>query len=117
MRKPRYQRRAVFRGRTATIGSVVNQVLQNIEVRIDDPCHEVIAVWEEVVGARIAEHARPTAMEGRTLKVEVDSSTWQYELSSFRAAQIKSGINNRLGRGMIDKINFRLARKKSGGKR
>lgn len=114
MRKPRYQKRAVSRGRTATVGSVVNQVLQKIEVRIDDPCHAVIAVWEEVVGARIAEHARPTALEGRTLKVEVDSSAWRYELSSFRAGQIKSGINNRFGRGMIEKIVFRLARKKSG---
>ena len=112
MRKPRLQKRPAKRGRTATLGSVVNQVLQKIEVRIDDPCHEVFAIWEEVAGARIARHARPTALEGRTLKVDVDSSTWQYELSSFRADQIKAGINNRLGRGMIDKIIVRLAGKK-----
>jgi predicted nucleic acid-binding Zn ribbon protein len=114
MRKSRFHKRAVSRGRTSTIGSVVNQVLQNIEVKIDDPCHEIVAIWEEVAGARIAGHARPTALEGRTLKVEVDSSTWQYELSSFRGAQIKSGINDRLGRSTIEKIVFRLARKKRG---
>jgi len=105
-------RKYAARGRTATVGSVVHQLLGKIEANLVDPGHQVFDVWEEVVGARINQHARPVALDGRILKVEVDSSVWLYELSTFKADQIKAALNDRLGSGEIEKIVFRPTVKK-----
>jgi predicted nucleic acid-binding Zn ribbon protein len=36
----------------------------------------VFARWEELVGAELADHARPVRIDGRTLVVAVDHPAW-----------------------------------------
>lgn len=40
-----------------------------------------MTVWRKAVGARIAEHARPMALQGGTLILRVATSVWAHELS------------------------------------
>lgn len=44
----------------------------------------LFAIWNEVVGARIAKHAQPERMMDTTLIVRVDHSAWMQELQMLK---------------------------------
>ena len=68
---------------------------------------EIWNVWEDVVGQTIADHARPSNIRGKKLRVYVSEPIWLQELE-FAAETIKEKLNKELGRNAVEKIVFRL---------
>jgi predicted nucleic acid-binding Zn ribbon protein len=66
-----------------------------------------IAVWAEVVGAQVAEATRAENVRDGVLSVVARSSTWAFELT-FHKEKILRGLNQRLGRGTLRDIRFRV---------
>ncbi len=66
------------------------------------------SLWKEVAGPTVAGHARPVRLHRRALIVEVDSSTYLYELKRQRGERYRGQINDRLGSVAIDRIVFKL---------
>jgi len=64
-------------------------------------------LWDEAVGAEIANHARPSSIKKGVLVVKVSDSVWLQELE-FRAQEIIERINSVLQREAIRKIRFRV---------
>lgn len=44
----------------------------------------ILAVWEEVVGPRIAEHAEDVHFEGNKLVLKVKNAVWRHEIHANR---------------------------------
>jgi len=69
---------------------------------------EIWKIWDEVVGPIIAEHAQPSNIRRKKLRVHVSEPIWLQELE-FVAETIKDKINKKLGRNAVEKIIFRLS--------
>ncbi len=63
-------------------------------------------VWASVVGAHIARHTAPHALEGTTLVVRVASAGWARTLET-EAAAVCERLNARLGPGAVTALAFR----------
>ena len=64
-------------------------------------------VWDEVVGDRIAGNAQPSWIKKGRLRVKVSDPIWLQELK-FVEEDIKEKLNMKLGRKVVEKIEFRL---------
>lgn len=73
------------------------------------PDELVLAAWPAAVGKRIAGRARAVAVSGSTLVVQVDDEIWQRQLTTL-ARQILGRLEQVLGRDLVTRIEFRLAR-------
>lgn len=66
---------------------------------------EAVGIWPEVVGERIAAHARATAFREGVMMVEVDTPSWMNELAYLRR-RIVSDMNERLGKTVVTEIRL-----------
>ena len=68
-----------------------------------------LASWEDAVGELLARVARPAAMAGRLLIVEVDSPEWVTELEAL-SESIRRRLNGAAGANVIGRLVYRLSR-------
>ncbi|MEK6712111.1 MAG: DUF721 domain-containing protein [Nitrospinota bacterium] len=69
--------------------------------------HRVFQVWAAAVGGALARVARPVAVRGRRLSVEVSGSAWLQELK-LRERELLERINAALGEEAFTGLLFRL---------
>jgi hypothetical protein len=70
--------------------------------------NEVSALWSEVVGPKISEHAQPIRVRGGRLFVGVEDSVWLHQLSLLRE-KILGELNQREGRTVLKDIVLKVA--------
>jgi predicted nucleic acid-binding Zn ribbon protein len=76
----------------------------------------VCAAWADAVGGKIAAHARAAKLVRSHLIVEVEDAVWQRQLFALRG-QIRSKIDESVGAGVVEDIEFRVAPRRLGPKR
>ena len=86
---------------------ILNGLLSGTNLPFNPADAEIWDIWEEVVGQTIAEHARPSNIRNKKLRVHVSEPIWLQELE-FVAETIKEKLNRKLGRNAVEKIIFRL---------
>ena len=69
----------------------------------------VVAGWPDIVGDRIASHARPVVLRDKVLVVEVDEPGWATELRYLRG-ELVSRLQASLGNDVIERIELRAGR-------
>ena len=94
------------RGKTSSIGSVVQNLLHKMERQLADPEQEVFEAWEQAAG-KPGRHAVPAKLREGVLYVEVDNGVMRFQLQNFEEGRIKDAINRRLGREVLKKIVFK----------
>ncbi|HEY5815081.1 MAG TPA: DUF721 domain-containing protein [Solirubrobacterales bacterium] len=67
----------------------------------------VQAVWEEVVGERLASAARPVSERDGTVTIACVDSVWTEELDLMRG-QLEAGLRKRLGEDAPGALRFRV---------
>lgn len=67
----------------------------------------VCAAWASAVGKKIAAHARAVKLVRTHLVVEVEDAIWQRQLFVLRA-QIRRKIDESIGAGVVEDIEFRV---------
>jgi predicted nucleic acid-binding Zn ribbon protein len=90
-----------------SIKDILQGVLSGANLKFNHSDAEIWEVWDEVVGPAIADHARPSNITKKKLKVHVSEPIWLQELE-YVADTIKEKLNQKLGRKAVDKIIFRL---------
>ena len=68
---------------------------------------KIWVLWKDIVGSEISEHARPAWVRNKTLMVHVSSPIWAQELR-YRETDIKTRLNDLLGRTAINEIRFKV---------
>ncbi len=71
------------------INKMIPKVLKdmNIETRMKN--WQIVEKWAEIVGKRIARHAKATAVDTNNLFVEVDNPVWQSQLFLMKQTILK----------------------------
>lgn len=73
----------------------------------------VCAVWANAVGNKIAAHSRAAKLVRSHLVVEVEDAIWQRQLFVLRR-QIQGKIEESIGAGIVEDIEFRVAPRRLG---
>jgi hypothetical protein len=68
--------------------------------------HQVWFIWDKVVGAQIAAHARPASIRNNVLEVRVDHAVWMQQLQLLKP-QILAKINRELDCTPIESMYLR----------
>ena len=69
----------------------------------------VFSYWREAAGERLARFSRPVYLAGKMLIVEADGPQWVEGLESV-APQVRARLNAAVGRRVVGKLTFRVAR-------
>ena len=67
----------------------------------------VAAAWEKVAGNKASGHSRPASFKAGRLVVEVDASSWLYELTLEKKAILKK-LGGKFAGKKIKEIQFRI---------
>lgn len=68
---------------------------------------DVEKAWEEVVGKKAAAHSRPRSLRGSRLVINVDDSSWLYELT-VRKKEILRKLSAELKTKKLTDITLRI---------
>jgi len=88
------------------INNILPRVLKsmNIETRIKN--WQIVENWTEIVGKKIAQHAKAITVDTHNLFVEVDNPVWQSQLFLMKKTIIKKFKKYNVN---IKDIKFRIA--------
>jgi predicted nucleic acid-binding Zn ribbon protein len=89
------------------IGKILADVLRDLGLSKKLSEQRAVVEWSDIVGRRVAEHARALRVDNGRLFVEVDSPVWSQELTLMKRNILRQ-INDRIGRKAIDNIHFVL---------
>ena len=89
------------------IGGLLDGILKNYRRESDTELIQVWRVWDDTVGAIIAQNAKPAAFKGRILLVHATSSTWIHQLQFLKKEMIAK-LNQALGKSLIDDLKFKI---------
>jgi hypothetical protein len=71
-----------------------------------DPLHRISATWPQIVGANVAKHSEPLALNGETLLVATRSSAWSQQLQLL-SPTILRGIAALPDAVVVNRLAFR----------
>jgi predicted nucleic acid-binding Zn ribbon protein len=71
--------------------------------------HSLIVRWSEIVGAQVADHARPTSLREGVLIVAVDDPAWRTQLA-YLAEDLRQRVSAASGLE-VTKIEVRVRRR------
>ncbi|MCU1351029.1 MAG: hypothetical protein JWM05_238 [Acidimicrobiales bacterium] len=90
---------------------VLDQVLAGLGAPAVDVLVRLHDRWDELVGAEVAEHARPVAIERGVLSVVVDNPAWAGHLR-WATADVMRQLDRLLGPGEVTRIRVRVGGEK-----
>lgn len=89
------------------IGDVLKETLKKL-ISPSRPSEEgVLILWSAAAGADAAKHSKPITIKKSELLVNVDGSSWLYELTLRKKAILK-GLEGKFGKKVIKNIRFRI---------
>jgi len=91
--------------RIKTVGEAIEELIAQLGIKTKLHEQDAFVVWDEVVGERIAEVAKPARMVRGTLIVSVKSGPWRQELS-MRKQEIIRRLNELLAGEIVKDIKF-----------
>ena len=91
----------------APIGGILKQALKASHVDVDLELYALWEKWPEVVGPLTSQNARPAAIKGRLLLVNVSSAPWTQQLQYLKGELIEK-LNQALGREAVEDIRFQI---------
>ncbi len=95
------------RSKAEGIKDVVLKVIRKIEKQDPGKKETISKVWKDTVGEKAARHTRPVGIKRKVLAIEVDSSTWLYDLNLKKRDLVKD-LKKKLAKYKIEDIRFRM---------
>ncbi len=89
------------------IGSIIGKVLKRCRLTDDLDAYRAFSAWEDVVGNKIATHARPARIRGRILYIEVDDPLWLAQMK-YMKRDILGKLESHIKEGVFKDIKFYL---------
>ena len=91
--------------RTDRLADVLDTVLKRVDPEQQLPAYGVWKIWDDVVGAAIAQRAQPLRVRNGILFVAVATHAWLQELQ-YMKDEIRERLNGRLGADRVRDIYF-----------
>lgn len=90
-----------------SIGDIVGRVIKTLGGKGRLTAEEMARTWQDAVGEDAARHSRPVSFRRTSIIVNVDRSSWLYELTT-RKREIVEKLKLNLGGRKIRDIRFRI---------
>ncbi|MBI5015651.1 MAG: DUF721 domain-containing protein [Deltaproteobacteria bacterium] len=87
--------------------ALLRELLRRAEASYPDRSHRLWEVWEEAVGADVAQRAYPLELRRGRLTLAVATAPWMQQLSLLRE-QLREAVNRALGTELVRDVRFRL---------
>ena len=97
-----------FEGEPIRLTDALERVLGSLDAPPADLLATVFRRWEEVVGAEVARHCRPAAIEDGRLVVLASDSVWASEVQ-WLANEVLDRINKMSATGRLESVTVRVA--------
>jgi predicted nucleic acid-binding Zn ribbon protein len=91
--------------RIKSLGDALDELVETLGIKKKLREQEVFSLWDEAVGERIAQVAKPLRMVRGTLIVSVKTGAWRNELS-MRKQEIVGRLNQVLAEEIVRDIKF-----------
>lgn len=92
-----------------SIARVLPTLLRDLGLEAGVLGWRAVTEWPDAVGPRVARRARAVSFKDGTLRVEVEGSSWRYELG-FLKRDLLSQLNRHLGAQLVRDLEFIKAR-------
>ena len=89
------------------IESIIRSVFKKLDGTVNPTIEEISALWKEAAGEKAAAHTRPASLRKKKLVVNVDGSSWLYELT-LRKKEILERLQKKLGEDKIKELQLRI---------
>jgi len=93
--------------KTEGIGNIIKDVIKKLDTKTHGAREEILGAWQRISGEKVLAHTRPVAIKRKVLTIEVDSSTWLYELSIGKKKMLDA-MKKAVGSDKIEDIRFRM---------
>ena len=93
------------------LGRALDRLMGTLRAPSVDVLDSVFTRWAEIVGGDVAAHTRPQSIDGGTLLVEAEDSTWASELR-WLENEVLSRVAEVSGSDRISTLSVRVARRK-----
>lgn len=100
--------------KSAALGDLLKDALKKLASPSKPSIEAMLAIWEEAVGGAGAKHSRPVAIRKSELIVNVDGSSWLYELT-LKKKDILKNMEGKLGKKSLSNIRYRIGEIKENG--
>lgn len=91
----------------ADLGSILQDAMKASRLDVHLDAYRLWQKWEDTVGPTIAQNAKPEAIKGKLLLVNVSSAPWMQQLQFLKTELIEK-VNESLGREVIHDIRFKI---------
>ena len=91
------------------IDSVIKSVIEKLN-KTSNPTRDNVnieKIWKEVAGEKAFVHSRPASLRKKKLVINVDGSSWLYELT-LRKEELLAGLKRGLGKNKVKELQFRI---------
>ncbi|HOV89863.1 MAG TPA: DUF721 domain-containing protein [Syntrophorhabdaceae bacterium] len=90
-----------------SVGSIIGKVLKKCKLPDDLDAYKAFSLWENIVGDKIAMHAKPAKIKGRILYIEVDDPLWLAQMK-YMKLDILEKLERQIKDGVFQDIKFYL---------
>ena len=91
------------------LGATFEPMMRHMKAPSIDVLKAVFVQWSEIVGEDVAAHTRPSVIDGQTLIVAADDTTWASQLR-WLENQLLERIEAVSGSDRINAVKVRVAR-------
>ncbi len=91
----------------APLGGILRDALKSSRIDVDLDLYRLWEQWADVVGPVIAPNARPAAIKGKLLLVNVSSAPWMQQLQYLKY-ELMEKLNKALGSEAVKDIRFKI---------
>ena len=89
------------------LGRALDRLMGSLDAPGPDLVSTIFGRWEELVGADVARHCRPAAVEGDRLVVVASDAAWASELQ-WLAAEVLARINEAASTERLKSLTVRV---------
>ena len=88
-----------------SLKTAIDSMLRKFGIENAIAQNNVLNIWNEIVGEKVAKNTEPDRVEHGVIVVKVSSPTWRQELY-FQKKEIIKKLNNKIGKNVIRDIRF-----------
>ncbi len=100
-------KRKRYKAQFEPIGPIIDTLIKTYRRDSDSQLVQIWDLWDRVLGAPIADNARPAAFKGKILLVHVISPAWIHQLQFLKKEMIAK-LNAALGKALIEDLKFKI---------
>ena len=89
------------------IDSVVKAIIKKLDSNSNPTSDRIIEAWIEIVGDKAGLHSKPVSLRKKKLIVNVNGSTWLYQLTLIKDELLKE-MKKKFSGEKIKEIQFRI---------